>query len=114
MIRFFLLQNRAGKTRLSKWYTYNYFMHSTAGSWSELPCCDRYSPFDEDERRKIESEVHRNVTSREAKLCNFIEAKRKPVGLPPPGAWANADWVAVSFLQAHLSAIRGAFLHHLL
>merc|ERR1740130_1743430 len=51
MIRFFLLQNRAGKTRLSKWY----------------------APFDEDERRKIESECHRLVTSREPKLCNFIE-----------------------------------------
>merc|ERR1711907_634074 len=51
MIRFFLLQNRAGKTRLSKWY----------------------APFDEDERRKIEGEVHRAVTSREARLCNFIE-----------------------------------------
>eukprot|EP00656_Telonema_subtile_P052449 TRINITY_DN7316_c0_g1_i1.p1 TRINITY_DN7316_c0_g1~~TRINITY_DN7316_c0_g1_i1.p1 ORF type:complete len:143 (+),score=48.90 TRINITY_DN7316_c0_g1_i1:158-586(+) len=51
MIIFFLLQNRAGKTRLSKWY----------------------KPYDEDERRKIENEVHRLVTSRENKLCNFVE-----------------------------------------
>merc|ERR1712216_349877 len=57
MIRFFLLQNRAGKTRLSKWY----------------------APFDEDERRKIEGEVHRAVTSREARLCNFIEYRNYKV-----------------------------------
>lgn len=38
-IRFFLLQNRQGKTRLSKWYV----------------------DITEPEKRKIESEVHRSV-----------------------------------------------------
>ena len=55
MLRFILLQNRAGKTRLSKYYT----------------------KFTEDEMRKIESEVHRTVTLREgmnaAEMCNFVE-----------------------------------------
>lgn len=50
-IRFFLLQNRQGKTRLSKWYV----------------------GIEEDEMRKIESEVHRMVTARDSKYTNFVE-----------------------------------------
>jgi AP-2 complex subunit sigma-1 len=51
MIRFFLLQNRAGKTRLSKWYV----------------------AVEEAEKRKIEGDVHRLVTSRDSKFTNFVE-----------------------------------------
>jgi AP-2 complex subunit sigma-1 len=46
-----LLQNRQGKTRLSKWYV----------------------AIEESDKRKIESEVHRLVTSRDAKFTNFVE-----------------------------------------
>jgi hypothetical protein len=67
MLRFVLLQNRAGKTRLSKYY----------------------QKFSEDETRKIEGEVHRIVTSREganaAAMCSFVEVPpSSPVPLPPP------------------------------
>ncbi|CAM9526173.1 unnamed protein product [Chrysoparadoxa australica] len=52
MIRFLLLQNRQGKTRLRKWY---------------IPF------YDEAEKTKIEEEVHRMVVGRDRKYTNFIE-----------------------------------------
>lgn len=51
MIRFILLQNRQGKTRLSKWYV----------------------PFNAAEKIKIESEIHRAVVSRDPRFTNFLE-----------------------------------------
>jgi AP-2 complex subunit sigma-1 len=60
-IRFFLLQNRQGKTRLSKWYVPP--PSQQAGSTS--------SP--EAEKARIEAEVHRLVTARDKKYTNFIE-----------------------------------------
>ena len=51
MIRFLLLQNRQGKTRLSKWYV----------------------AIEESDKRKIENEVHRLITSRDSKFTNFVE-----------------------------------------
>lgn len=48
-----LLQNRQGKTRLSKWYV----------------------DVEEEEKRKIEGEVYRLTTSRDAKFTNFIEVR---------------------------------------
>jgi len=51
MIRFILLQNRQGKTRLSKWYV----------------------PFNAGEKNKIESEIHRAVVSRDTRFTNFLE-----------------------------------------
>lgn len=51
MIRFILLQNRQGKTRLSKWYI----------------------PFNAVEKNKIESEIHRAVAVRDPKFTNFLE-----------------------------------------
>jgi hypothetical protein len=50
-IRFLLLQNRQGKTRLSKWYT----------------------TMSTDEKLKTQTEVHRLVTNRDPKFTNFIE-----------------------------------------
>uniref|UniRef100_A0A7S4IKL5 AP complex subunit sigma n=1 Tax=Odontella aurita TaxID=265563 RepID=A0A7S4IKL5_9STRA len=62
MIRFFLLQNRQGKTRLSKWYVPP--PTSTNGTHHSSP---------EAEKTRIEAEVHRLVTSRDKKYTNFIE-----------------------------------------
>jgi AP-2 complex subunit sigma-1 len=50
-IRFMLLQNRQGKTRLSKWYV----------------------PYDDSEKQAIQVECHKVVTQREAKFTNFVE-----------------------------------------
>ena len=53
-IRFFLLQNKQGKTRLTKWYI---------------------SPPDEADRLKMESDIHRVIMLRDKKHTNFIEVK---------------------------------------
>ena len=51
MIQFILLQNRQGKTRLSKYYR----------------------TYTDDEKIKIEAEIHRIVTTRDQKFTNFVE-----------------------------------------
>src|SRR5689334_21637512 len=51
MIHFALIQNRQGKTRLSKWY----------------------APYENSEKRSVEREVHRLVVNRDVKFTNFIE-----------------------------------------
>ena len=50
-IRFLLLQNRQGKTRVAKWYV----------------------PEEWDVRQKLEKDIHRMVTTRDAKFTNFVE-----------------------------------------
>nr|GMC52218.1 AP-2 complex subunit sigma [Ipomoea batatas] len=50
-IRFILLQNRQGKTRLAKYYF----------------------PLEESEKHKVEYEVHRLVVNRDPKFTNFVE-----------------------------------------
>jgi len=52
MIRFFLLQNRQGKTRLSKWYI---------------------TPPGDSERVKLEADVNRVISSRTKGQTNFVE-----------------------------------------
>eukprot|EP00275_Glaucocystis_incrassata_P001795 EC123994.1.p1 GENE.EC123994.1~~EC123994.1.p1 ORF type:complete len:143 (+),score=25.19 EC123994.1:144-572(+) len=54
MIRFILLQNRQGKTRLSKYW----------------------QPFSDEEKVQLEGEVHRMVTARDPKHTNFVEYKQ--------------------------------------
>ena len=51
MIQYLLLQNRQGKTRLSKYYR----------------------AYTDEEKNKLESEIHRLVTTRDPKFTNFVE-----------------------------------------
>ncbi|OAV92296.1 AP-2 complex subunit sigma [Puccinia triticina 1-1 BBBD Race 1] len=58
MIRFILVQNRQGKTRLSKWYV----------------------PMEDEEKVKIRGEVHRLVATRDQKYqSNFVEFRTSKV-----------------------------------
>jgi AP-2 complex subunit sigma-1 len=50
-IRFILLQNRQGRTRLAKYYV----------------------PLDDNEKRKLEYDIHRLVVNRDPKFTNFLE-----------------------------------------
>jgi hypothetical protein len=56
MIRFLLLQNRAGKTRLAKYYV----------------------PLGDQEKRKLEYDVHRMIVTRDPKHTNFAEVRYYP------------------------------------
>jgi hypothetical protein len=63
MIRFLLLQNRAGKTRLAKYYV----------------------PVADNEKRKLEYDVHRLIVTRDPKHTNFAEVGVWGVGMKGVG-----------------------------
>ncbi|EGR33725.1 hypothetical protein IMG5_042370, partial [Ichthyophthirius multifiliis] len=56
-IRFILLQNRQGKTRLAKWYV----------------------DYDEQEKVKLQSEINRIIVYRDRKQTNFLEFRNYKV-----------------------------------
>lgn len=62
MIRFILLQNRAGKTRLAKYYI----------------------PLDDSEKHSLEYEVHRLIATRDPKFTNFVEVSKSKSQLDLP------------------------------
>lgn len=63
MIRFILVQNRQGKTRLSKFYV----------------------PYDDDEKIRLRGEVHRLIAPRDQKYqSNFVEVSSFPAFAPFP------------------------------
>ena len=92
MIQYLLLQNRQGKTRLSKYYR----------------------PYTDDEKHKLEGEIHRLVTTRDPKFTNFVEARLHTAHRAPtrPGSPPTCT-VAVSPVQAYLPPICRAILHAL-
>jgi AP-2 complex subunit sigma-1 len=51
MIRFILIQNRLGKTRMARWY----------------------NEYDDAEKEKLQLEIHRLISSRDSRFTNFIE-----------------------------------------
>lgn len=53
MIQWFMLQNRAGKTRLSKFY----------------------EPHTDEDKRKVEHETFRTLSTRDSKWANFCEVR---------------------------------------
>jgi len=57
MIHYILVQNRQGKTRLAKWF----------------------DPYDDVEKRKLQTEIHKIVASRESKFTNFLEFRTHKV-----------------------------------
>ena len=93
MIQFLLLQNRQGKTRLSKYYR----------------------SYTDEEKVKLESEIHRLVTVRDPKFTNFVEVRAScACRQTPPCARTDARApLAVEAVQADLPALRGPLLHPL-
>jgi hypothetical protein len=83
MIRWFLLQNRAGKTRLAKYYV----------------------PLDDAEKRQTEYEVFRTLNGRESKWSNIVEAcpSRAPRLIPA------APYADLSFISIRQSNTAGCF-----
>ena len=92
MIQYLLLQNRQGKTRLSKYYR----------------------PYTDDEKHKLEGEIHRLVTTRDPKFTNFVEARpRTAHRAPTRPSSPPACTIAVPPVQADLPPICRAVLHTL-
>jgi hypothetical protein len=71
MIRFILLQNRAGKTRLAKYYV----------------------PVTDSEKRKLEYDVHRLIVGRDPKHTNFVEVRHAAPRPAPRRRYAAPPFV---------------------
>ena len=69
MIRWFLLQNRAGRTRLAKYYV----------------------PMDDFEKRKTEYEVFRALNGRESKWSNIVEVRPSSFAAPIDPLYTHRD-----------------------
>lgn len=68
------MQNRQGKTRLSKWYLPPSMSNSmSGGGGGGNGGSHSHSQHPELEKVRIEAEVHRLVTARDKKYTNFIE-----------------------------------------
>jgi len=78
MIRFILLQNRQGRTRLAKYYV----------------------PLEDAEKRKLEVDIHRLVVNRDPKVTNFLEVRPRP----RRGACSAASGSADELKALHSSA----------
>ena len=60
MLRYVLIQNRQGKTRLAKWY----------------------EAVEEEDKNKFKAEIHRLVASREGKgQANFVEVQKSRLSI---------------------------------
>ena len=81
-IRFILLQNRQGRTRLAKYYV----------------------PLDDGEKRKLEFDIHRLVVNRDPKFTNFLEVRHRAAA----ARCGNSAGVQSPFGAAAHSALRSA------
>ena len=83
-IRFILLQNRQGRTRLAKYYV----------------------PLDDGEKRKLEFDIHRLVVNRDPKFTNFLEVRPRAAA----ARCSDGAGAASPFGAAVHSALRSAAL----
>jgi len=84
MIRYLLLQNRAGKTRLAKYYV----------------------PMDDAEKHATEYDVHKTISTRDPKYTNFIEVPPPPFQQQLPSAPAWLDPAACAVLSSPPTSFR--------
>ncbi len=70
MINFFLVQNRQGKIRASKWFV----------------------PYEDEEKVKLTMEVHKLINSRHSKYTNFVEFRDHKVCPPSSSSKNVSSW----------------------
>ena len=88
-IRFILLQNRQGRTRLAKYYV----------------------PLDDGEKRKLEFDIHRLVVNRDPKFTNFLEVRPRGAGACGSGAAARSPFGAAAHSALQSAALRPRLRH---
>lgn len=86
-IRFFLLQNRQGKTRLSKWYA---------------------TPPNDSERVKLEVDVNRVISSRSKGHTNFVEVCSDGLLLQPAAYLQTVSFLSVPFYSIRTTSLSTA------